>query len=159
MKEASKPTDTLVLLKHLIDQFSMALADSAWTRDSTHIADEVEYAVWCSGRFTALRVHAHEQTVLADIEWTGVGDTLHDVSRDFWAMYGHMAEQTNFVSRSIDADSIVYYAVAGNMQPGTAHGHVLLFRIKGNRIANVLRQYHATQSHNTEWMDGQPPPQ
>jgi len=76
-------------------------------------------------------------TTVFELEWIGEGTTVSDIDRDFCRVCGRFAERSQYISKVVARDHVVYDLVAGDLE----HGHVAKFKIIGPRAAKVAESY------------------
>jgi hypothetical protein len=77
------------------------------------------------------------KTLVFEIEWIGEGATLSDINRDFFRLCGRFVESSQYISRVVEKEHVVYDVVAGDRK----HGHVAKFVVTGPRAAEVAKGY------------------
>lgn len=77
------------------------------------------------------------KTLVFEIEWIGDGATLSDINRDFFRLCGRFVESSQYISRVVEKEQVVYDVMAGDRK----HGHVAKFVVTGPRAAEVAKGY------------------
>lgn len=128
-------------MDHPIDDlaiFSQHALDEQWLAESHYIALDVSVAILRSRQFVETSHHADGPMLVFDVEWRGKGTTLRDLRRDFFAMYGGFGEKTQFIELVEGPTEVAVKIVCGDR----AHGHCLVIRLVGQRVARILKETH-----------------
>jgi hypothetical protein len=123
-----------------LDEFAQASKRRGWSaEDDVGFHMEVDAALaseQASFRWDFQPVDTVE-TLVFEIEWVGEGSSLSDIDRDFYRLCGRFAERSQYISRVVERDHVVYDLVAGNGE----HGHFASFRVVGPRAEKVVLSY------------------
>lgn len=125
----------------LLQQFVGAVMNPHWTEESTFILQDFQHAVFSSDTFVERDTHIEDRVIVSELEWTGEGKSVNDISKAFWKLYGDFGEMEQFVCRQIEQDSLNFYIISGNTAEHRAHGHLLRVRIVGERVATITKEY------------------
>ena len=89
---------------------------------------------------------AKEGRVLTwQLEWHGTDHSVSAVHRDFHRLLGGFAEETEFVSQFVEADSIRYEVLVGSLR-GHQHIHHVRFRIGGQKVAAICSDWRRNRN-------------
>jgi hypothetical protein len=94
----------------------------------------------------------HDGAIVFQLQWLGNGTSVADVDLDFYALFGHFAESTQFVHRTVTDTSIVYDVVIGSVKP--PHTHRLRFQLHGQGIQRAAQGYQSIRSRPSKTTDG-----
>ena len=133
-----------------LSDFVRASAHAGWSSSEDQVGFHMDVDAALSTEASSFRWDfepADTTTSLVfEIEWIGEGTTISDIDRDFYRVCGRFTEESQYISRTIEADHVVYDVVAGTEK----HGHVAKFKITGNRAATVTAKYAALVRANRE---------
>ncbi len=124
-----------------IEEFTKASRRRTWTDATNAFSIDVDAAAdWEKQlfRLTSAPYNDNETEELRfELEWIGEGTALADIDRDFYRLYGRVAEECQFISRSVTSGAVVYEVLVGT----AAHGHYAVFHITGARVRAVVESY------------------
>lgn len=122
-----------------LDEFAQASKRHGWADDTVGFHMDVDAGLASErGSFRwDFQPADTVETLVFDIEWIGEGSSLSDIDRDFFRLCGRFAERSQYISRIVERDHVVYELVAGTAE----HGHFARFRVVGPRAAGVAESY------------------
>jgi hypothetical protein len=115
--------------------FSENAHNELWLAESRYIAMDVSFAIARTPHFTEVSHHLQGKMLVFEVEWSGRGTTLCSLRKDFFSLYGMFAEQSQFIEFVEGSDDVIVNIVCGS----DSHGHCLIVRLIGQRVARVLR--------------------
>ena len=122
-----------------IDEFAKTANAHDWLEEPVGFSIDVEAALgWppIAFKHTSQPPKSRDDMVF-ELEWIGGGQTMADLSADFFRAYGRFAEEAQFIARKVDAPHVVYEVVVGDER----HGHRATFRIGGDQTARMVAWY------------------
>ena len=122
-----------------IEEFTKAVHRKTWADATIAFSMDVDAAAdWEKHLFRLTSAPFDETEELRfELEWIGEGTALADIDRDFYRLYGRVAEECQFISRSVTSRGVVYEVLVGTAE----HGHDAQFHITGGRAAAVVQSY------------------
>jgi hypothetical protein len=108
---------------------------------------DVDYFFSDDSHFKLVTSRTEGPVIINEYEWRGEGPSLSNVYRDFYRAYGLVAESEQFIRVEIEPEAIVFHVVVGNTDDH-AHGHFLQFRLVGERIVEVIREFNQIGEEN-----------
>jgi hypothetical protein len=99
---------------------------SPWTIEQTHLRPDGVFVL--------------------DLSWLRTTAPLRQLHADFYALIGEIAESAGYIRQAIRETTIEYRVVTGMLAADTRfapHGHLLLFRIHGERVFQFLNAIKA----------------
>ena len=122
-----------------IEEFAQLAKQQAWLEEPVGFSMDVDAATYRTPktfRVTSDPPKSVEKMVF-DLEWTGAGENMADLSADFFRLYGWFAEQTQFIDRKVDGRQVVFTVTVGEER----HGHKATFRVGGDNTRRVVESY------------------
>jgi hypothetical protein len=134
-------------MKSLLDQLSVLLARLG--EDDQGIEIDIDHALGETGPLfseSTPRPTKAGGVLTWQLEWHGQGFSVSAVDGDFHRLLGEFGEETEFVSRFVDAASIRYEVVLGSLR-GHQHVHHVRFVIGGPNMAKICSEWrHISES-------------
>jgi len=145
-REPSAAEETAGLFQRVIASRSLPYADDPG------IAYDVDMALRMSRSFTWTPPtgHGREGLELWQIEWTGSGDTVSDVDRDFFAVVADLAGEATFIHRIVRPDTIDYVLITASLDP-PFHLDRVYFELVGPRIAIACASWWRSVESVEQW--------
>ncbi|MCG8377379.1 MAG: hypothetical protein MI702_12950 [Chlorobiales bacterium] len=131
-------------------RFSDAATQSTWLDKYSGIIDEIDVAVnRRRSVFKIIKTQSIANVWTIDLEWSGGGDTLHCLNRDFYALWGEVACEEQYIGRVLGQQVVTYLALVGQSGPD-AYGFALRINIQGTQVRDVLTRTRAFISSETK---------
>lgn len=112
--------------------------------DDEGLAIDVDHAISLheeSFEETDLRPTKETGVLTWQLTWRGLPRrSIADLDRSFFRLLADFAEQSQFVSRFIERDSILYEVVLGSTGE-RPHAHHLRFKVSGPEVNRALKDY------------------
>lgn len=122
-----------------LDEFAEAAKRRGWAQDGSGFHMDVDAGLSFEEQSFRWDFQPADtvETLVFEIEWIGEGSSLSDIDRDFFRLCGRFAEKSQYISRAVERDHVVYDLVVGTGE----HGHFARFRVVGPRAARVAESY------------------
>src|SRR5215510_13090328 len=104
------------LLQKLIDHIRNPSAE-----DSTGLGIDISSAIEEIGTFRLQDSQNERDRLIYQLEWRGSGTSQADLDRDFFALFGTFAMESNVICRSIQPDAVLYESIISNGDVTTAY--------------------------------------
>jgi hypothetical protein len=92
--------------------------------------------------FRIVRIRRLKNMLTYDLEWKRKGKTLHQLSQDFFSLYGCFAHPEQYVGRNLDRLTVTYLVLAGNSRRNP-YGFPIRIRVAGPAVRRVLAAVQA----------------
>ena len=122
-----------------------ALAAPGWVAEEpdVHLLPHLRRACDApNSPWTLIGAELHDAVYVVRLEWSRPQPRLRQLRADALALIGTVAEASTFVRQRMTEGEIEYHVTTGMLEgdsPFAAHGHLLLLRIGGSQITQMLR--------------------
>ena len=125
-------------MARIIEQFTTLAKTQRWLAESSYISDDVSNAIDSSDRFKEVGYRRSGQRLIFEAEWLRTG-TFADLHRDFYALYGRFAEDSQFIHQRAGKNGVTFDIMVGDVGRAGGHGHHVEIRLVGFQIRELLR--------------------
>jgi hypothetical protein len=127
-----------------VRQLLEALAAPGWVAEEpdVHLLPHLRQACAAPGSpWTFIGAELQDAVYVVTLEWSRSQPGLHRLRADAVALIGTVAEGSTFVQQRVIEREIEYHVTTGMLEgdsPFAPHGHLLLLRIGGSQIIEIL---------------------